>query len=118
MICYDRFMKKLTTFHWFIFALFAITILGAESLNRPTQQVLGKIAGTSTSLDQETDPGPTQIDWQKISTTYPNYIYAYLELANLSWRQGDLEQAKIYLDHARNINPNHPQVILLEKIID
>lgn len=111
-------MKQLTMLHWFFLALILITILGAESLNRPTQQVLGKIAGTNTSLEFEASDSATQINWQKIAADHPNYIYAYLEMANLAWRNGDLTSARAYLDQAKSISPNHSQVILLDKIFN
>ncbi|MCX6791590.1 MAG: hypothetical protein NT149_00960 [Candidatus Gottesmanbacteria bacterium] len=50
------------------------------------------------------------IYWQNIVSSRPDYRDAYIQLAALSYEQGNLTQAHAYLTQAQILDPNNPTV--------
>jgi tetratricopeptide (TPR) repeat protein len=48
--------------------------------------------------------------WQQVLTSHPDYRDAYIQLAALLYRKGNLTQAHAYLLKAQNLDPNNPTV--------
>lgn len=55
--------------------------------------------------------------WKDVAANRPDYRDAYIQLAALSYSQGDLISTKSYLDTARGLDPNGTAVGLLEAFI-
>ena len=51
--------------------------------------------------------------WEKIKEAYPDYIYAYLKLAVLHTKKGEVDKAKVYLTTVLQSDPNDQIVLKL-----
>jgi tetratricopeptide (TPR) repeat protein len=67
--------------------------------------VLG--ASTTAKIQQETT---NMIYWQHIVSAHPDYRDAYLQLAQLSYQNGNLIQTQAYLLKAQALDPNNTTV--------
>lgn len=55
--------------------------------------------------------------WESIAQEFPNFKDAYYELAVLSFRLGDLENARRYIKKALFLDPNLEKAIELQKLL-
>jgi len=73
-------------------------------------QVLG-VSTTPLDLLSDWESAPardsrTLHDWQQIVSTHPDYRDAYVQMAEISYTQGNLKQTKAYLASAAALDPN------------
>jgi len=54
--------------------------------------------------------------WQKILKKYPGYRDIYLRLALLNWQINNKNQAKIYLQKAKELDPNFEKLKEIESL--
>lgn len=71
------------------------------STNPNPSNVLGSISNpwqNWLSIEAKIQNTDREIEyWQKVSQTYPDYLYAYLKLSVLNWQKGERDNAKNYL---------------------
>ena len=70
---------------------------------------LNPVLGASTTAKTEREKAET-IYWQNILTSHPDYRDAYIQLASLSYQEGNLAQAHAYLLKSRILDPNNTTV--------
>lgn len=77
-------------------------------------QVLGAVASPKDMLlawqNEPTRQKQYEDYWQNILTSHPDYRDAYIQLAALSYREGNLTQAHAYLVKAQILDPNNATV--------
>lgn len=112
-------MNLIVSKNWFLVLLLLALIFGAESLIQPSRKILGKSSTDiqEPCLEEENCPTSEEINWYQVVEKHPDYLPAYIELAKRYWRLGDNQKAHEYWVKAKEINPNHTQVKLLEKLI-
>ncbi len=70
---------------------------------------LNPVLGASTTAMAEKEKADI-IYWQTMTTRYPDYRDAYIQLASLFYRQGNLTQTQAYLTRAQLLDPNNATV--------
>ena len=70
---------------------------------------LSPVLGANTTAMAEKEKADI-IYWQTITTRYPDYRDAYIQLASLLYREGNLTQTQAYLTKAQNLDPNNATV--------
>lgn len=74
------------------------------------------VLGVDTTAQAERETAKVNY-WQEIAATHPDYRDAYIQLAHISYAQGNLTQTKAYLSQAAAIDPNGKAVGDLLKFI-
>ncbi len=70
---------------------------------------LNPVLGASTTAKEEREKTDS-IYWLNIAASYPDYRDAYLQIAALSYRQGNLTQTHAYLVKALALDPNNAAI--------
>lgn len=66
---------------------------------------LSPVLGAETTTREEKNAAAIRY-WENIAATYPDYRDAYIQLAAISYTQGNLVQTKAYLTQAAALDPN------------
>lgn len=70
---------------------------------------LSPVLGTSSKEEAQREE-EALVYWQNMLTSHPDYRDAYIQLASLSWREGNITQAHAYLLKAQLLDPNNATV--------
>ncbi len=70
---------------------------------------LSPVLGAQTSAQAQREAAQMKY-WQDTAANYPNYRDAYVQLAALAYREGNLTQAHAYLLKAQILDPNNDTV--------
>jgi hypothetical protein len=70
---------------------------------------LSPVLGAQTSAAAQREAAHMNY-WQDAAANYPDYRDAYIQLAALAYREGNLTQAHAYLLKAQILDPNNPTV--------
>lgn len=70
---------------------------------------ISPVLGASTSAKEE-QKKKEAIYWQNIIAVHPDYRDAYVQLAQISYNQGNITDAHTYLMRAQNIDPNNKDI--------
>jgi tetratricopeptide (TPR) repeat protein len=77
---------------------------------------LSPVLGADTTAQAQRESGEITY-WQKIASAHPDYRDAYIQLATLSYAQGNLAQTKVYIQKAAELDPNGKAVSSLQEFI-
>lgn len=84
----------------------ARTLAGQElALGAELSPVLGASTKAETQREEE-----AIIFWQNVLTSHPDYRDAYIQLAALTYGQGNIAQSRAYLVRAQTLDPNNTTV--------
>lgn len=56
--------------------------------------------------------------WKTVTEIYPDYLYAYLKLAEINWQKGSKEEAKNYLKIVRQKDPTNKTALEIKQGIE
>lgn len=100
---------------FFFFSLTGIFLYNFTYPNTPT--VLG-VTVTRNSQPNDQEKTFQEISfWKTKIEEFPNYRDAYLKLAILNWKVRLDDQARLYLDQAKKIDPNNETLKELESLL-
>lgn len=107
-------------FQYFALALITIVSCGLIFSN------LSKISNKNTVLGASTqylipdikDLKEERQYWLELTTKNPTYRDGYIELADIDYRLGDLENARVWIEKARVLDPNSDFIPQLERLLE
>lgn len=89
-------------------------LLNSGARTRANQELalvaeLSPVLGVSTKAEAAREEEAI-VSWQNVLTSHPDYRDAYIQLAALTYREGNVTQAYTYLVQAQDLDPNNEAV--------
>lgn len=81
-----------------------------------SSKVLGLTKNQNLEINSEEKIHEEILSWKSVVEKFPNYRDAYLKLAALFWKVRLDDQAKFYLEKAKELDPNNETVKKLEYV--
>lgn len=99
-------------FKLFLFGGFCFVCLGLSTVNfvylgKSETKVLGASYDSSEEITY----------WEGIVTQNPTFQDGWLELARLEYENGNLEKFNLFLQKAKDIDPNSSKILMLEQAL-
>jgi len=94
----------------FIIIIFSLTTLNFEKINNAE-----KVLGTTVDLEETIDQKISYLEG--VVSKNLDYFDANVELSKLYLEKSDKENAIVYFNNAKSINPNSSEILILEKLI-
>ena len=107
----EKFNYKTIFIHYFYcLAIIALLTLTSINLNKfiQNQKVLGASVDV-TSLQNE------KAYWQKLVSDNPTFVDGYLQIAKVDVELGNQNEARNYLQKAKDLNPNSTKIIEVQQ---
>ncbi len=97
-----------------ICTLMLLTIINIISLYLPFD-VNVSASGNTKTIQKPTSDIDTANKWKLFLQKHPTYLYGWLELAQFTKDQGNTDEAALYVERARALDPNNETVLKLRK---